>query len=54
MKHIGIAACSSPGAALCYQEIVAAGLAELGNHRHPEVTMHTPSLSDYMDHLEDG
>lgn len=54
MRHIGIAACSSPGAALCYQEIVAAGLAELGNHRHPEVTMHTPSLSDYMEHLEDG
>ena len=54
MKHIGIAACSSPGAALCYQTIIADGIAELGNHRHPEVTMHTPSLSDYMDHLEDG
>jgi aspartate racemase len=54
MKHIGIAACSSPGAALCYQTIVADALAELGNHRHPEVTMHTPSLSDYMDHLQDG
>ena len=54
MKHIGIAACSSPGAALCYQEIIAAGLAKLGDHRHPEVTMHTPSLSDYMQHLDDG
>jgi aspartate racemase len=54
MKHIGIAACSSPGAALCYQTIIASGLAELGNHRHPEVSMHTPSLSDYMVHLEDG
>ena len=54
MKHIGIAACSSPGAALCYQEIIATGIAELGNHQHPEVTMHTPSLSDYMEHLDDG
>jgi aspartate racemase len=54
MKHIGIAACSSPGAALCYQSIIAEGLAELGEHRHPEVSMHTPSLSDYMDHLQDG
>ena len=53
MKHIGIAACSSPGAALCYQEIIATGIAELGNHRHPEVTMHTPPLSDYMEHLDD-
>ncbi len=54
MKHIGIAACSSPGAALCYQTLVADGIEALGEHRHPEVTMHTPSLSDYMDHLEDG
>lgn len=54
MKHIGIAACSSPGAALCYQTIVADGLAQLGNHQHPEVSMHTPSLSDYMRHLDDG
>lgn len=54
MKHIGIAACSSPGAALCYQTIIADGLAQLGNHQHPEVSMHTPSLSDYMQHLDDG
>jgi aspartate racemase len=54
MKHIGIAACSSPGAALCYQTIIAEGLEKLGSHQHPAVSMHTPSLSDYMDHLDDG
>jgi aspartate racemase len=53
-KHIGIAACSANGAALCYQTIVSEGLKRLGNHQHPEVTMHTPSLSDYMDLLADG
>ena len=54
MKHIGIAACSVEGAALCYRTVISEGLAQLGKHQHPEVTMHTPSLSDYMDHLEDG
>ncbi len=53
-KHIGIAACSVEGAALCYKTVVAAGIQRLGNHQHPEVTMHTPSLSAYMDLLPDG
>jgi aspartate racemase len=53
-KHIGIAACSVEGAALCYRTLVSEGLKRLGNHQHPEVTMHTPSLSNYMDLLQDG
>ncbi len=47
-QHIGIVACSAEGAALCYRTICAEGAALLGEHAHPEVTMHTYPLSDYM------
>jgi aspartate racemase len=48
-SHIGIAACSAEGAALCYRTICVEGAALLGAaHAHPEVSMHTPSLADYM------
>jgi aspartate racemase len=46
--HIGIAACSAEGAALCYRTICVEGAGLLGPHAHPEVSMHTPSLADYM------
>jgi aspartate racemase len=47
-QHIGIVACSAEGAALCYRTICAEGAAPLGPHAHPEITMHTPSLADYV------
>jgi aspartate racemase len=47
--HIGIVACSAEGAALCYRTVCVEGAALLGTHAHPEVTMHTYSLADYMD-----
>jgi aspartate racemase len=47
-KHIGIVACSAEGAALCYRTICAEGAALLGTHDHPEVSMHTHSLAEYM------
>ena len=50
--HIGIAGCSAEGAALCYKTICLEGQAVLGQHVHPEVSMHTPSLSEYVDCLE--
>jgi aspartate racemase len=50
-QHIGIVGCSAEGAALCYQTICAEGARLLGPHAHPEVSMHTPSLSDYMEHI---
>jgi len=50
-KHIGIVACSAEGAALCYRTICVEGESILGTHRHPEVTMHTHSLADYMDFI---
>jgi aspartate racemase len=53
-KHIGIVACSAEGAALCYRTICMEGTALLGRHAHPEVTMHTFSLSEYMRYIEKG
>jgi len=50
--HIGIVACSAEGAALCYRTICVEGAALLGPHAHPEITMHTPSLADYVVHLD--
>ena len=53
-KHIGIAACSAEGAALCYRTICVEGAGLLGPHTHPEVSMHTPSFADYMAHIHRG
>ena len=53
-SHIGIVACSAEGAALCYRTICSEGAQLLGPHRHPEVSMHTPSLHRYIDCLEAG
>jgi aspartate racemase len=54
MLHIGIVGCSSEGAALCYRTICTEGAAQLGAHRHPEVSMHTPDFSRYVERLEAG
>lgn len=52
-QHIGIVGCSAEGAALCYRTLCTEGAALLGRpHAHPEVTLHTPSLADYVDCLE--
>ncbi len=51
-KHIGIVACSSEGAALCYRTICLEGAEYLGEHSHPEVTMHNYPLSEYMKYIE--
>ena len=47
-KHIGIVAVSAEGAALCYRTICAESAAILGAHDHPQITMHTYPLADYM------
>jgi aspartate racemase len=47
-QHIGIVACSAEGASLCYRTICVEGSALLGPHAHPEVSMHTHSLADYV------
>ena len=46
--HIGIVACSAEGAALCYRTICIEGAERMGAHNHPEVSMHTHSLGEYM------
>lgn len=48
-QHIGIVGCSAEGAALCYRTICAKGAQLLGAYAHPEITMHTHSLSAYME-----
>jgi aspartate racemase len=50
--HIGIVACSAEGAALCYRTLCAEGARSLGPHGHPEISMHTPPLSDYVACIE--
>ncbi len=50
-KHIGIVACSAEGAALCYRTICNEGSELMGPHAHPEVSMHTYPLSEYMDYI---
>ena len=47
-KHIGIIACSSEGAALCYRTICLEAAEILGEDNLPEVTMHTPPFRKYM------
>ena len=55
LKHIGIVAVSSPGAALCYQTICTEGEKFLSEqYAHPEVSMHTFSFSNYMTRIERG
>ncbi|WP_315780408.1 MULTISPECIES: aspartate/glutamate racemase family protein [unclassified Bradyrhizobium] len=53
-QHIGIVGCSAEGAALCYRTICKEGADRLGPHAHPEVSMHTPSLADYVRCLDRG
>jgi aspartate racemase len=53
-RHIGIVACSAEGASLCYRTICVEGAELLGPHAHPEVSMHTPSLADYVACLDRG
>ena len=47
-KHIGIVACSAEGAALCYRTVCNESLALMGAHMHPEVSLHTHCLGEYM------
>lgn len=51
-KHIGIVGCSAEGAALCYRTICAEAGGAMGEHAHPELSLHTFPLADYMRHIE--
>lgn len=53
-RHVGIVACSSEGAALCYRTICTEAAAALGPHAHPQVSLHGHSLADYVGCLDRG
>lgn len=53
-KHIGIVACSAEGAALFYRTLCSEAPAKMGEHMHPEVSMHTHPLGIYMTHIRSG
>jgi aspartate racemase len=53
-KHVGIVACSAEGAALCYRTICAESAAAMGEHNHPEITMHTHPLAEYLPGIRAG
>jgi aspartate racemase len=53
-KHIGIVACSAEGAALCYRTLCVEAPAMMGEHMHPEVSLHTHPLAEYMVHIRAG
>jgi aspartate racemase len=48
VRHVGIVGCSSEGAALCYRTICLEAAERMGTHDHPEVSLHTHSLAEYM------
>ena len=50
-QHIGIVACSAEGAALCYRTICLEGATRMGAHDHPEVSLHSHSLAEYMRYI---
>jgi aspartate racemase len=53
-QHIGIVACSAEGASLCHRTICAEAGRWLGAHAHPELSLHSHSLADYVACLERG
>lgn len=54
MLHIGIVACSAEGASLCYRTIALEGAQMLGRHDHPEISLHSHSLAQYMKYVDAG
>lgn len=53
-RHIGIVACSVEGAALCYRTICSGASLIMGEHTHPEISIHNYPLSRYMEHIRGG
>ena len=53
-QTIGIAACSGPGAALCYETITGECPELLGGHHHPEIILHSLSFGEYCRLLKEN
>src|SRR6476659_280377 len=54
MRHIGILAHSFEGATLCYRTICLDGVARLGPHLHPEITMTGIAMHFMLDAYDRG
>ena len=50
-KHIGIVAGSAEGAALCYRTICIEAASIMGEHNHPEITMHSLPIAEHMRYI---
>lgn len=50
-QHIGIIAGSAEGAALCYRTICLEAPDIMGEHNHPEITMNSVPMAEYMPHI---
>ena len=53
-QHIGIVAGSAEGAALCYRTICLEAPAFMGEHDHPEITMNSVPMAEYMPGIRAG
>ena len=47
-KHIGIVSANYEGTALCYRSICIEAAAVIGEYQHPQITIHSFPLADYM------
>ena len=47
-KHIGIVSVNYEGTALCYRTICAEAAMVMGEYQHPQITIHSFPLADYM------
>ena len=47
-KHIGIVSVNYEGTALCYRSICEQAAVVMGEYHHPEITMHSFPLANYM------
>lgn len=47
-KHIGIVSVNYEGTALCYRSICAEAASVMGEYHHPQITMHSFPLANYM------
>lgn len=54
MKHIGVLAHSFEGATLCFRSACLEGVAKLGPHMHPEITMTCSPMALVLDSWERG
>jgi aspartate racemase len=54
VKHIGIAACSAEGAALCYQQICREALALVGKNDHPRITLDSIAMARWLPAFDAG